>query len=103
MKEEKKDKADGIILPEEEKMPFPFAVKESLFPFAVFIGYIAALRYAGFLVSTILLSLAMLFYMNRKNKIRNIIFSAVFPLVVYLLFVKVLNIRLQVGIFFGGR
>jgi putative tricarboxylic transport membrane protein len=101
IKQEKETK--GLAVPEEAKRPFPWPLKESILPFGAFAVYIAVLRQIGFLVATILLSLSMLFYLNRKNWLRNIIFSIVFPLAVYLLFVKVLNIRLPVGILFGGH
>jgi putative tricarboxylic transport membrane protein len=98
----KKEKEENTAALEDEKKPFPFALKESLLPFSVFFVFIAVLRHLGFLLATILLSLSILFYLNRKNWLRNIIFSIIFPVGVYLLFVKVLNIRLPVGIFFSG-
>jgi putative tricarboxylic transport membrane protein len=103
LKEENLNRAKGIEVVEERKKPFPFPVKAALIPYGIFISYIVTLKLFGFFFDTILLSLVMLFYLNKKNRIRNIIFSILFPLFVFLVFNKLLGVRLPIGYIFGAK
>jgi putative tricarboxylic transport membrane protein len=102
-KKENTDAAKGIGIPVVEKKPFPFPVKASLVPYIAFIVYIATLRLFGFILDSVLLSIVILFYLNQKNRMRNIIFAIVFPVFVFLLFNKVLDVRLPIGYIFGAK
>lgn len=96
----------GSDEPVQEKMDgqrtMLFPVKEFIPILIAFVIYIAMLHLLGFIIDTILLSMSMLFYVNKKNRIRNIVYSVLFPITIFLLFNNVLTIYLPTGTLFGG-
>jgi putative tricarboxylic transport membrane protein len=88
--------------PEDAKANIDFPCKEFLPVLVISIAYIALLKPLGFLLDTILLCLVTLSYISPKRRLRNILFSLLFPTVVFLLFNYVLIIYLPNGIIFGG-
>ena len=95
-----KKKTSGINIEENIKTDFKiehFPLKEFIPVLTFFVIYLLIIEHVGFIISTIMLSLAWIFYVNKNKPVRNIIFSVVFPVVVYLLFEKVLTIYLPKG------
>lgn len=76
----------------------PFPVKQFLPVLAAFIVYFAVLKFLGFILATITLSLFLMFYISKDNPLRNIIFSVCFTILVYMLFDKILTIYLPKGL-----
>jgi putative tricarboxylic transport membrane protein len=102
LKNEKQAKAEERDQSEDVKKNFDFPCKEFLPVLVSSIAYIALLKPLGFLLDSMLLSLVILFYVNPKKRLRNILFSLLFPTVVFLLFNYLLIIYLPVGTIFGG-
>jgi putative tricarboxylic transport membrane protein len=102
VKNEKQIKAEGRDGQENVKKNIDFPVKEFFPVLSGSIVYIVLLHPLGFLLDSILLSLATLFYLNPKRRLRNILFSLLFPTAVSVLFNYVLTIYLPGGIIFGG-
>lgn len=74
-----------------------FPLKEFLPILLAFVLYLVLLPVLGFILDTILLSFFCLFYVNKEKVVRNIVFSFIFSILVYLLFAKVLKIFLPTG------
>lgn len=80
---------------------FSFLDRDKLVVIALFIAYLLVMRLVGYLISTMLMSIAILTYLDRKHMLRNIIYSVLFPAACYGVFEYVLQIWLPSGRFFG--
>lgn len=80
---------------------FSFLDRDKVVVIALFVAYLLVMSLVGYLISTMLMSMAVLTYLDRKHMLRNILYSAAFPLVCYGVFNYVLQIWLPSGRFFG--
>lgn len=74
-------------------------VKRTLVTFLFIIGYIIVMQFIGFIISSIIFLVLMMYYLESKNIFVNIIVSLLFVIIVYFLFSK-MNVLLPPGIFF---
>ena len=86
--------SDGVVLDAPEDPPS----KKVVIQFALFFVYLAILIPVGFLVSTAAFLMAMTSIYAPHRWLRNIIFSVVFAVVIYVAFVYGLAVYLPVGI-----
>ena len=78
-----------------------FLDKDKLVILVLFVAYLLVMGLVGYVVSTMLMSIAVLTYIERRHIIRNIIYSVAFPLVCYGVFDRILQLWLPSGRFFG--
>ncbi|WP_314295559.1 tripartite tricarboxylate transporter TctB family protein [Fusobacterium periodonticum] len=74
-------------------------LKYSVVTIILFIIYIFLIERLGYLTSTIMFMISIIFLLKSKSLLINIIFSVVFSSVIYLLFSKGFNVSLPEGIF----
>ena len=89
--------------PEGEKAEslLSFLDKDKVVVIVLFVVYLVLMNLVGYVISTILMAMAVLTYIDRSHMIRNIIYSVAFPLVCYFVFNHVLQIWLPAGMLFG--
>lgn len=80
---------------------FSFLDKDKLIIIGLFAAYLIVMSLVGYVISTILMSLAVLTYLDRRHMVRNVIYSVAFPLICYGVFNYVLQLWLPAGRFFG--
>lgn len=73
-------------------------VKRTLVTFLSIIGYIIVMQFLGFIISSIIFLVLMMYYLESKNIFVNIIVSLLFVIIVYFLFSR-MNVLLPSGIF----
>lgn len=78
-----------------------FLDRDKVIIIAMFVAYLVVMSLVGYVISTILMSLAVLTYLDRKHMVRNVIYSVIFPLICYFVFNQVLQLWLPAGRFFG--
>lgn len=74
-------------------------LKYSVIMIIFFIVYVFLIEKLGYLTSTIIFMISIIFLLKSKSLLINIIFSVVFSSVIYLLFSKGFNVSLPEGIF----
>lgn len=75
------------------------SLKKLLVVIALLFGYICLFFALGYVLSTILFIFSTTLYLERKHWKRNLIYSIVFPVIVFLLFNHVLSVYLPTGPF----
>ncbi len=78
-----------------------FLDKDKIIIIVMLIIYLLLINIIGYIISTILLSLAILNYLDRNHIKRNIVFSVIFPIACFIIFNYLLQIWLPMGIFFN--
>ena len=87
-------KEEEVVKEEEGE---PQDKKKVILLFLIFFGYMVLFVPLGYLISTVLFIFSLTMYLERKHWIRNIVYSLVFPIVVYFLFDRVLSVYLPLG------
>jgi putative tricarboxylic transport membrane protein len=87
----------GVLYEPEENHEQSF--KNLLVIIGLLFGYILLFFSLGYVLSTILFIFSTTLYLDREHWIRNLIYSIVFPLVVFFLFNNVLSVYLPTGPF----
>lgn len=73
-------------------------VKRTLVTFFSIITYIGIMQFLGFIISSIIFLVSMMYYLGSKNIFLNFIISLLFVIIFYFLFIK-MNVLLPSGIF----
>lgn len=89
------DKEEGMQGAQEEGEPQDN--KKVLILSLVFFGYMILFVPLGYLISTVLFILSITMYLDRKHWIRNVIYSFAFPIIVYIVFDRLLAVYLPLG------
>ena len=94
-------KAENATDDKKSESILSFLDKDKIVIIAMLVVYLLLLNILGYVISTIILSAAILNYLDKKHIKRNIIFSVIFPLACFIIFNYILQIWLPMGIFFS--
>ena len=84
----------------QEEKNVPFLTKDRVIILVSMILYLVALEVIGYIIASFLISFGLLTYFEKKNVIKNLIFSILFVGICFYVFNNVLQIWLPLGIFF---
>ncbi|MEO3427445.1 tripartite tricarboxylate transporter TctB family protein [Pelagibius sp. CAU 1746] len=92
--------AQGILVPVPDDPAAPTDFRRTLSVFALFLIYLFAIETLGMMVSSVALIAVMALILQYENKKFIVISAVVFPVLVYVLFERILRILLPHGVLF---
>lgn len=95
----------GIEDPDLDDLPYDANPPQSPVKLAVvlvvLLGYVLTFVDLGYVVSTFLFLVILGMYLDRRHPVRNVVYAAAFPAVVYFIFTSLLGVTLPAGILAG--